>query len=256
MELLDINLVDIDYEKIGEINQKRNDFYRKIIYDIEQNSHSLFNNFMKNFQTLQDMMKVKSAKQEAASKEELKIYLADLHKALDYVIEKVSENKIFSDHHEVIFLHSLIDPVAHSKHPNGYRTTLVMVGQHLAPEPERIFSLMNNLIYHLENIKNPIVRAIYAHHEIVRIHPFVDGNGRTARLVMNWILMFELFPPIFIKTLECSKTYIRDLDRSFSFLEENPRIANEATSKFFADEIHRVNLSVEFLIKTMKENNR
>ncbi len=253
MELLNIDLVDINYKKIGEISQKRNNFYRKILYDIEKNSAGLFKTFLKNFQTLQDIMKMKSAKQEAASKEELKVYLKNLHNALDYVVEKVSDNKIFSDHHEIIFLHNLIDPEAHLKHPNGYRNTLVMVGNHLAPEPERIFSMMNNLMYNLDKIANPLVKAIYAHHEIVRIHPFVDGNGRTARLVMNWILMYELFPPVFIKTAECRRNYIKDLDESFSRLETDPNSPNDATNRFFNDEIERVNLSVEFLIKTMKE---
>lgn len=37
--------------------------------------------------------------------------------------------------------------------------------------------------------ENPIVLGAVAHHEMVKIHPFKDGNGRTARLLLNLILL-------------------------------------------------------------------
>ena len=40
--------------------------------------------------------------------------------------------------------------------------------------------------------------AALAHHRLVAIHPFVDGNGRTARLIMNLILMRDGYPPAII----------------------------------------------------------
>ena len=46
---------------------------------------------------------------------------------------------------------------------------------------------------------HPIERAARVHGEFVKIHPFVDGNGRTARLLMNLELMKAGFPPIDIK---------------------------------------------------------
>lgn len=45
---------------------------------------------------------------------------------------------------------------------------------------------------------HPIDLAAEAHHRLVMIHPFVDGNGRTARLVMNLILMRHGYPPAVI----------------------------------------------------------
>ena len=45
---------------------------------------------------------------------------------------------------------------------------------------------------------HPVERAAQAHHRLVAIHPFLDGNGRTARLVMNLLLMREGFPPTII----------------------------------------------------------
>jgi Fic family protein len=45
---------------------------------------------------------------------------------------------------------------------------------------------------------HPVERAAIAHHRLVAIHPFIDGNGRTARLVMNLLLMREGYPPTII----------------------------------------------------------
>ena len=45
---------------------------------------------------------------------------------------------------------------------------------------------------------NPIEYAAWIHAEFVRIHPFIDGNGRTSRLLMNYQLMTDGFLPVSI----------------------------------------------------------
>ena len=45
---------------------------------------------------------------------------------------------------------------------------------------------------------NPVERAAWVHAEFVRIHPFVDGNGRTSRMLMNYQLMSDGFLPVSI----------------------------------------------------------
>jgi len=45
----------------------------------------------------------------------------------------------------------------------------------------------------------PVDRAALAHHRLVAIHPFIDGNGRTSRLVMNLVLMQAGYPPAIIQ---------------------------------------------------------
>ena len=47
---------------------------------------------------------------------------------------------------------------------------------------------------------NPIIVAAEFHYRFIRIHPFDDGNGRTARIVMNFILMKYGYPPVVIRT--------------------------------------------------------
>lgn len=48
---------------------------------------------------------------------------------------------------------------------------------------------------------HPIVRAILLHGELVKIHPFIDGNGRTSRLIMNMELMRSGYVPVIIKKI-------------------------------------------------------
>lgn len=51
-----------------------------------------------------------------------------------------------------------------------------------------------------EENMNPISLAAQFHHKFIIIHPFEDGNGRTARILMNFILMKFGYPPVIIKT--------------------------------------------------------
>lgn len=62
---------------------------------------------------------------------------------------------------------------------------------------------------------HPIITASVAHYNLVRIHPFDDGNGRGARLFMNLILIRQGFPPAIIKN-EHRRKYIDALSRADS----------------------------------------
>jgi len=58
---------------------------------------------------------------------------------------------------------------------------------------------------------HPVERATLLHGEFVKIHPFIDGNGRTARLLMNFELMKNGYPPAVFKK-EMSLEYYDALD--------------------------------------------
>lgn len=57
------------------------------------------------------------------------------------------------------------------------------------------------------NTKNLVDYAALAHYKLVNIHPFIDGNGRTARLLMNLILINKGFPPTVILKNDRMKYY-------------------------------------------------
>jgi Fic family protein len=54
---------------------------------------------------------------------------------------------------------------------------------------------------------HPIQRAALAHHRLVAIHPFIDGNGRTARLLMNLLLLRQGYPPLIIMRVNRRQYY-------------------------------------------------
>ncbi|XP_072755335.1 protein adenylyltransferase Fic [Anoplolepis gracilipes] len=83
-----------------------------------------------------------------------------------------------------------------------FRRTQVYVGGHIPPGPDDIHYLMEEFVLWLNNEQairmHPVRYAALAHYKLVHIHPFVDGNGRTSRLLMNMILMQAGYPPVII----------------------------------------------------------
>ena len=97
-----------------------------------------------------------------------------------------------------------------------YRNIPVYIrgARHVPPNPMKVRAEMENYAYHMDNRAFPdvIEKAAWLHAELVRIHPFQDGNGRTARLVMNYHLMANGYPPTTIK--------VNNRERYFAALEE------------------------------------
>lgn len=76
--------------------------------------------------------------------------------------------------------------------PGKLRERDVRVGQHVAPEHTELSTLFNKYeaLYRIPNYATQAKKVIYglaSHHRLMWIHPFLDGNGRTARLVLDGI---------------------------------------------------------------------
>jgi len=84
-----------------------------------------------------------------------------------------------------------------------WRTTQVMVGGLTPPEPTQILQLMyqfiDNLNFKIVNAASPeehLECLTFAHYEFVRIHPFINGNGRTGRIIMNLVALKFGYQPL------------------------------------------------------------
>lgn len=80
------------------------------------------------------------------------------------------------------------------------RNKIVTAGSQQFPSPSQVKTLWDNFCSLIPSIKNPISKAGFIYQGICSIHPFINGNGRTGRLVADFILMEEEFSPLIFPT--------------------------------------------------------
>ena len=253
MQLLTIEIIKVNQKKLDEINSIIKAIYRLIIYSRYHLDDDLLDTYLEGIHDLKDLLSIKNAQMEAQNDEELVEYLENLKITLDFVIEEIIEGNNFNHELQLFQLLRLISPETNKLHPNTYRKSNVQIGSHICPEPNLVPNLVSEMLYRIEKIKIPIVKAIYLHHELIRIHPFLDGNGRVTRIAKNWLLMYHLYPPIFINDAIEKKLYITTLSNSFKELEKNPLQWNQHTEEFFEQELDRLLINSKLLLEKIDE---
>ena len=136
-------------------------------------------------------------------------------KAIEY-LEDIINNEIELTEREIKNLHSLVTKDIEGVNSGAYRNVDVYISgsKHMPPSNVIVFEKMQQLMLWYNNEgKNyhPIEKAAILHGKFVTIHPFIDGNGRTARLLLNFELMKNDYPPIIIE--------IEDREKYFDALE-------------------------------------
>lgn len=116
----------------------------------------------------------------------------------------ITVNDILEIHRRVL---GYVDPVEGGR----LRTNQVFVGHHIPPHPQDLQRHMQELVQWLNSDEalqlHPVEYAALAHYKLVYVHPFVDGNGRTSRLLMNLVLMQARYPPITIRKEQRAEYY-------------------------------------------------
>jgi len=247
MIFLNPEFIQSNESKLLKIESEAKKILRNVIFCRKTSSRNLLDNFISSTNNLTDLLSIKNAQMEAQNEDEAKLYLKNLKRATIFVTDEIKKGVVFDSPMQLFQLFRLISPESHQLHPNRFRDKLVQVGSHLCPEPKMLMSLVNNLFENMKVISNPITRAIYFHHELIRIHPFADGNGRITRIAKNWMLMFELYPPIFISNKTEKKNYVEALSKSFKAINANENIWNNETNIFFEQELDRLLQSIQYV---------
>lgn len=138
-------------------------------------------------------------------KKSLKEHLEAInHKEAIIFVEELASASHEITERNIKEIHSLILKEIDNDYAGRYRDIQVRISgsSHTPPDPLLVQELMERfaVTWLANQEKHPVIQAAMAHYELVSIHPFVDGNGRTARLLMNLILMKHgYFPAVILK---------------------------------------------------------
>lgn len=184
----------------GEVHRLREEFLIEYTY----NSNAIEGNTL----TLQETAMVLEGV--TIDKKPLKDHLEAVgHRdAFLYVQDLVKDKVPFSEHimkqiHTLVLMDSPEDRGVYRRIP-----VRIMGAFHEPPQPFMVPELMGIFIKEIENNKlHPIEGASLFHLKFEGIHPFVDGNGRTGRLILNLFLMQNGYPPINVKFTDRKRYY-------------------------------------------------
>lgn len=134
--------------------------------------------------------------------------------AFDYMYKLVQRKDITEN--DIKKLHRLFYQKIDEKNAGKYRKVQVYItgSEFLPPKPEEVPQRMQEFVQWCCQLnEHPVVAAALLHQKFVLIHPFVDGNGRIARLLMNLHLVKNGFPVTIIPPV-LRADYIASLDKS------------------------------------------
>lgn len=134
-----------------------------------------------------------------------------LESALRYVNQTLANKNDAVTVGDILEIHRRVMGHVDPMTAGTFRRSQVFVGEHTPPPAPDVEDLMDDFVGLLQSphVRNmhPIHLASFVHHKLVFIHPFLDGNGRTARLLMNLIFLRYGYPPIIIRKGERSQYY-------------------------------------------------
>lgn len=137
--------------------------------------------------------------------------------ALDWVKEQIRRKHHEIAEKDILNIHEIILKGIDDTIAGCYRTVPVQISGStvILPNPRKVPQLMEEFCEWMQQKKEGhcVEWAAEAHYRLVTVHPFVDGNGRTARLLMNMILMKEGYPPAVIRKQD-RLAYVASLEKA------------------------------------------
>ncbi len=137
-------------------------------------------------------------------------------RAFDLMLAMASDQRAITKN-TLLALHEVI--VAGESYAGQFRNQAVYISgaEHVPPNHEKVRGLMDDVFATYEkDLKkgHPVVAGAKLHFNIVMVHPFVDGNGRTARLINNLHLIKCGYPPVIIDASQDKPEYFETLNRA------------------------------------------
>lgn len=194
---------DIDFlrEKLNKLRKQQSEKVAKA-FDIEYTYES--NKIEGNTLTLKETALV-IEKGLTISNKPLREHLEAINHqyAIDF-IKKIASNKEPITERTILAIHQLILQGIDNENAGKYRAVQVLISGSLHIPPQAIFvkEKMEEIMRWYETNKrkkHPVELSAEMHERLVTIHPFIDGNGRTARLLMNLILLQNEYPIAILK---------------------------------------------------------
>jgi Fic family protein len=140
------------------------------------------------------------------------------HRDAIVLVEELIAKSLDIDEWNIRNLHQLVLRNINAEEAGRYRKQNVTISgaSTIPPDFVRLPEVMDELMLWYKTdaqVLHPVERAAQLHTRFVEIHPFVDGNGRTGRLLLNFELMREGYPPVVIRVEE-RLTYYEALDQA------------------------------------------
>jgi Fic family protein len=133
----------------------------------------------------------------------------NLARVVEYISHKALEREL--DRETILLLHKMLISNIRDDIAGRFRTLneWVRVGSHLGSAPADIDDKMTAALvsYYADPTESIVLRVSRFHLEFEAIHPFVDGNGRIGRVLVNYLLIREGYVPINITFVDRSKYY-------------------------------------------------
>jgi Fic family protein len=112
--------------------------------------------------------------------------------AFQYMLELAEKKEITEN--DILMLHRLFYRKIDDLNAGVYRKSQVFISgsKYPLPGPDKVPQMMNDAVKKIADIRlkeHPVLAAAKAHLEFVFVHPFIDGNGRVVRLIMNLVLL-------------------------------------------------------------------
>lgn len=164
----------------------------------------------------------------------------NLARVFEYIKSKISTKNI--DKEWILFLHKMLMTNIGDDIAGRFRKQYeyVRVGTHIAPAPEVIEAMINALLleYSSNNNEHFLEKISRFHLEFENIHPFNDGNGRIGRVLMNYQLMQNGFPPIIIRDKE-KQTYYNSFQEYRNSNKKKSSLLNRVLGLGLMESLHK-----------------